>query len=123
MDARTEPFQLEKNGTRVFINVPDKKEVRIADVVKRTTLARWPTKAATTCARMALDEAHQRLFIGCRMPARLLVFDITNGKIVASPEIGADADGLFYDAARSRVYVIGGQGVHRYLAATGFRSL
>ena len=44
------------------------------------------------------------------MPARLLVFDTANGKMVASPEIVADTDDLFYDANRSRVYIIGGQG-------------
>ena len=59
---------------------------------------------------MALDEAHKRLFTGCRSPARLLVFDTATGKSVASPEIVGDTDDLFFDAARTRVYVIGGQG-------------
>jgi DNA-binding beta-propeller fold protein YncE len=110
VDAHPESFQLEKSGTRVFVNVPDKKEIQVADVVKGTILGRWPTTAATTCFPMALDEAHQRLFAGCRMPARLLVFDTASGKTVASPEIVSDTDDLFYDAARSRIYVIGGQG-------------
>jgi len=110
VDAHPESFQLEKNGNRVFINVPDKKEVQVADVVKGTTLARWPTTAATTCFPMALDEGHHRLFSGCRMPARLLVFDTESGKTVASPEIVGDTDDLFYDADRGRVYIIGGQG-------------
>jgi hypothetical protein len=110
VDAHPESFQLEKSGTRVFVNVPDKKEVQVADVVKGNILDRWPTTAATTCFPMALDEAHQRLFAGCRKPARLLVFDTSSGKNIASPEIVADTDDLFYDAARSRVYVIGGQG-------------
>ena len=110
VDAHPESFQLEKNGARVFVNVPDKKEIQVADLAKGATIARWPTTAATTCFPMALDEAHQRLFVGCRMPARLLVYDTASGKLVASPEIVADTDDLFYDAARSRVYVIGGQG-------------
>jgi hypothetical protein len=110
VDAHPESFQLERNGTRVFINVPDKKEVQVADVVKGTTVGRWPTSAATTCFPMALDEAHQRLFLGCRTPARLLVLDTVRGMTVASPEIVADTDDLFYDAARGRVYIIGGQG-------------
>ena len=38
-DAHPEYFQFEKNGTRVFINVPDKKEVQVAAMVKGTTLA------------------------------------------------------------------------------------
>lgn len=110
VDAHPESFQLGKNGTRVFINLPDKKEVQVADVVNGTTVGRWPTTAATTCFPMALDEAHQRLFLGCRTPARLLVLDTASGKTVASPEVVADTDDIFYDAARSRVYVIGGQG-------------
>ena len=110
MDAHPESFQLEKNGTRVFVNVPDKKEVQVADVAKGTILARWPTTAATTCFPMALDEGHHRLFAGCRMPARLLVFDTESGKAVASPEIVGDTDDLFYDSDRSRIYIIGGQG-------------
>jgi len=110
VDAHPESFQLEKTGTRVFVNVPDKQEVQVADFVKGTILARWPTTTAKTCFPMALDEAHHRLFIGCRMPARLLVFDTESGKTVASPEIVSDTDDLFYDSARSRVYVIGGQG-------------
>jgi len=108
--AHPESFQLEKNGTRVFVNVPDKKEIEVADVVKKTILGRWPTTAAAACFPMALDEAHQRLFAGCRTPARLLVFDMASGKMVASPEIVGDTDDLFYDATKGRIYVIGGQG-------------
>jgi hypothetical protein len=110
VDAHPESFQLEKNGTRVFVNVPDKREIQVADIVKTTVLGSWPTTAAGSCFPMALDEAHHRLFTGCRSPARLLVFDITSGKSVASLEIVGDTDDLFYDAARRRVYVIGGQG-------------
>jgi sugar lactone lactonase YvrE len=110
MDAHPESFQLEKSGTRVFVNVPESKEVQVADVVKGTVLARWPVTASTTNFPMALDEGHHRLFVGCRTPARLLVFDTETGKIVASPEIVGDSDDLFYDSTKSRVYVVGGQG-------------
>jgi hypothetical protein len=110
VDAHPESFQLEKNGTRIFVNVPDKSEIQVVDLAQKTTLARWPTAAATTCFPMALDEAHQRLFSGCRTAARLLVVDMASGKTVASPEIVGDTDDLFYDVRRSRVYVIGGQG-------------
>ena len=110
VDAHPESFQLEKTGTRVFVNVPDKSEIQVGDVPKRMILSVWPTTAARTCFPMALDEAHQRVFAGCRNPARLLVFDTSTGKTVASPEIVGDTDDLFYDASRSRIYVIGGQG-------------
>jgi hypothetical protein len=59
---------------------------------------------------MALDEAGHRLLIGCRAPARMLALDTDTGKQTASVEIAGDTDDLFYDAARKRVYVVGGQG-------------
>jgi hypothetical protein len=87
VDAHPESFQLEKTGTCVFVNIPDKQEVQVADFVKGTILARWPTTTAKTCFPMALHEAHHRLFVGCRTPGRLLVFDTERGQTVASPEI------------------------------------
>jgi DNA-binding beta-propeller fold protein YncE len=110
VDAHPESFQLEKTGTRVFVNVPDKQEVQVADFVKGTILARWPTTAAKMCFPMALDETHHRLFIGCRVPARLLAIDTESGKVVDSVEIVSDTDDLFYNAALGRIYVIGGGG-------------
>lgn len=106
MDAHPESFQLEKIGTRVFVNVPDKQEVEVADLVKGTVLARWPV-ICTTNFPMALDEAHHRLFVGCRMPARLAVFDTETGKIVASPPIVEHTDDLFFDASTGRIYILG----------------
>jgi DNA-binding beta-propeller fold protein YncE len=104
-----ESFQLEKSGTRVFVNVPDRKEIEVADVIKGTTLARWPVTACTDNFPMTLDEAHHRLFVGCRIPARLLVFDTESGKSIASLETGT-SDDIFYDANKLRIYVISREG-------------
>jgi len=106
MDAHPESFQLEKIGTRVFVNVPDKQEVEVADLVKGKVLARWPV-SCTTNFPMALDEAHHRLFVGCRIPARLAIFDTETGKIVASPTIVEHTDDLFFDASKGRIYILG----------------
>ena len=59
---------------------------------------------------MALDEANHRLFVGCRRPAKVLVYDTASGKEVMSFDIVGDTDDLFYDAARKRLYVSGGEG-------------
>src|SRR6266436_2345093 len=107
MDAHPESFQLEKTGTRVFVNVPDRQEVEVADLVKGTVLARWPVTACTTNFPMSLDETHHRLFVGCRMPAQLVVFDTETGKIVASPAMVDHTDDLFFDASKGRIYVLG----------------
>ena len=107
MDAHPESFQLEKTGTRVFVNVPDHQEVEVADLAKRTVLAHWPVTGCTTNFPMALDEAHHRLFVGCRIPARLAVFDTETGKLVAAPTIVEHTDDLFFDASKGRIYILG----------------
>jgi len=110
LDGHPESFQLEKTGTRVFINVPDHQEIQVADLAKNTLIGKWPVTSATKNFPMALDEAHYRLLIGCRSPARMLVIDTESGKQTASVEIVSDTDDLFYDAVHNRVYAIGGQG-------------
>jgi hypothetical protein len=57
-----------------------------------------------------LDDTDKRLFVGCRIPAKLVVLDTTSGRIVASLSTIGDADDIFYDAGRHVVYVIGGEG-------------
>ncbi len=109
IDAHPESFRLEEAGTRLFVNVPEKKEIEVIDAVKRTVLARWPV-AAQSNFPMALDEAHHRLFVGCWVPPRLLVFDTETGKEVAAGEIAGSTDDLFYDSSRGRVYVLTSQG-------------
>jgi DNA-binding beta-propeller fold protein YncE len=110
LDAHPESFQLETAGTRVFVNVPDRREIEVADLAAGKVLARWPVTSALKNFPMALDERHHRLLVGCRAPARLLAIDTDSEKQVASAEIVGDTDDLFYDAARKRVYVIGGEG-------------
>jgi len=59
---------------------------------------------------MALDDANKRLFVGCRIPPKLVVLDTTSGRIVDSLPAVGDADDIFYDGGRRVVYVIGGEG-------------
>lgn len=105
-----ESFQLERSGTRIFVNVPDAKHIAVVDRSSMTVTATWPVSTASSNFPMALDEANHRLFVGCRHPARVLVFDTANGREIASAEIVGDTDDLFYDTATKRLIVSGGEG-------------
>jgi hypothetical protein len=59
---------------------------------------------------MALDERERRLFVGCRIPARLVILDTNSGQVVAKQPVVGDTDDLFFDQTRHLVYVIGGEG-------------
>jgi DNA-binding beta-propeller fold protein YncE len=108
--AHPESFQLEANGTRIFVNVPDAKQIAVIERDKQTVIATWPMTEFRANFPMALDEANHRLFVGCRQPARLVVFDTISGNPVANITISDDTDDLFYDAARKRVYLSCGEG-------------
>jgi DNA-binding beta-propeller fold protein YncE len=105
-----ESFQLERGGSRAFVNVPTAQHVAVVDRGSMKVTATWPVTSAGANYPMALDEPNHRLFIGCRRPAKVLVFDMTTGKQSASFDTVGDTDDLFYDVARKRVYVTGGEG-------------
>jgi len=108
--AHPESFQLERSGTRIFVNVPNARHIAVIDRNSMTVTATWPVSTAAANFPMALDEANHRLFVGCRHPATVLVFDTSTGKEVASADIVGDTDDLFYDVATKRLIVSGGEG-------------
>ncbi len=110
LPGRPQGFQIESNGPRIFVNVPSVSKVVVLDHDSRATVAQWDLKDAQSNFPIALDDANQRLFVGCRRPAKLLVLDTNSGKSIASVDIVSDTDDLAYDAANKRIYVCGGQG-------------
>ena len=110
LPAHPESFQLEADGPRIFVNVPDAKQVTVIDREKRAVVARWPMEKFQANFPMALDQASHRLFVGCRKPPRLVVLDTENGTAVTDLEISGDTDDLFFDAKRNRLYVSCGAG-------------
>jgi DNA-binding beta-propeller fold protein YncE len=109
VDAHPESFQLEKSGPRLFVNIPEKKDIEVIDRLKHAVLARWPVSEENNFP-MAFDEAHHRLFVACWRPPRLVIFNTETGKEVATGEVAGSSDDLFYDSQRARIYVLTSQG-------------
>ena len=110
VSAHPEAFQLEKNGSRIFVNVPNSRHVAVVDRDKGKVVATWKTDLAFANFPMALDEANHRLFVGCRLPSKLVVLNTDSGDVVAKLDISGDADDVFYESKRNRLYVICGAG-------------
>lgn len=108
LGAHPESFQLAASGPNIYVNLPDLKQIA---VVNRSThsIARWPLTFESNFP-MALDEPDHRLFVATRTPPQLAVFDISSGRLVATLPTVQDSDDLYYDSARKRVYVTGGEG-------------
>ena len=90
-----ESFQLEKTGSRIFVNVPTAGHIAVADRLRRIVPATWPLEGAESNFPMGFDEAGHRLFIGCRKPAMLLIYDTSTGREIGRFPIGGDTDDLF----------------------------
>ena len=110
LDGHPESFQLEKSGPRIFVNIPTSQKIAVVDREKRAAVTAWPVGGATANFPMALDETHHRLFVGFRKPAKLVVYDTESGKVIANLDSPGDADDIFHDGTRQRIYISGGDG-------------
>lgn len=108
LGSHPESFQLETTGPNIYVNLPELKQIA---VINRSThaISRWPLTLEHNFP-MALDEADHRLFVATHEPARLAVFDTNSGHLVAMVPCVQDADDLYYDSTRKRIYVPGGEG-------------
>jgi len=108
--GHSESFQLQKKGSRVFVNVPD--DGSVVNVIDRKTggLTKWDLNGAKANYPMALDEDGHRLFVVTRRPPLVVVLDTDSGKEVARVPVGGSCDDVYFDAERKRIYVIAGEG-------------
>ena len=110
LDGHPESFQLEKSGPRIFVNIPSSQRIAVVDREKPAAVTAWSVGGATANFPMALDETHHRLFVGFRKPAKLVVYDTESGKVIANLDSPGDADDIFHDGTRQRIYISGGDG-------------
>jgi len=83
LGAHPESFQLEEKGPKIFVNLASISQIAVID--RNTRKSRNGSfRVLETNFPMALDEAHRRMFVAARKPARLLVLDMDTGKEVAS---------------------------------------
>ncbi|MBZ6077997.1 hypothetical protein [Microvirga puerhi] len=110
LHGHPESFRIESNGSRIFANVPDAHAIEVADRQSGKVIAKWPTGASRANFPMALDEASEQVLVVFRNPPTLTAFSMHDGALVASTGTCRDADDVFVDAKRHRVYVSCGEG-------------
>jgi DNA-binding beta-propeller fold protein YncE len=119
LGAHPEGFQIDPGSNRIFVNVPGAHSIVVADRGAQKAVGKWPMSDRGANFPMALDSVRHQVLVIFRAPAQLGVFDMTGGKLVATAETCGDADDLFLDAKRGRVYVSCGAGVVDVLEAEG----
>jgi YVTN family beta-propeller protein len=117
--AHPESFQLDPGSKQVFVNLPGARAIAVVDRQSGKQTASWPIAIAEGNFPMALHLAAGHVLSIFRNPAKLGVFAMKDGSPVAGLDICGDADDLFVDAKRNRVYVSCGDGFLDVLDAEG----
>jgi DNA-binding beta-propeller fold protein YncE len=111
LQAHPEGFQLDAEQRRAYVNVPDAGQIVVIDLNAGRQAAGWLVPDGLRGNfPMALDIEHATAVVVFRKPARLVVFDVNSGKTNGIFTTCGDADDVFFDPRRRRVYVSCGEG-------------
>ena len=110
LPAHPEGFQLDPALARVFVNLPDARQIAVVDRASGKTVGAWPQKNRTSNFPMAIDASGKTVASVFRSPSLLVLFDADTGSVKASVETCGDADDVFFDDRRQRIYVSCGAG-------------
>ncbi len=107
LGSHAESFQLEKNGSRIFVNLPDQESFGAIDR-KTGAVTKWEIPGIAKSHTLALDEEGHRLFTAeLAPPGGLTVVDTDSGRVVAHLPCILGVDDLWFDASRKRIYAPG----------------
>jgi DNA-binding beta-propeller fold protein YncE len=123
LPAHPEGFQLDPSTGRALVNLPNARGIAAVDLSSGKVVAIWPVGGVSANFPMALDSESNHVLAVFRNPPKLGVFDKSNGSIVRMVEACGDADDVFVDAKRHRVYVSCGAGVIDVFDARSYERL
>jgi DNA-binding beta-propeller fold protein YncE len=108
--AHPEALEIDVKHGRIFANIADKGEIVVIDTKTQQIEEKWELRGAKGNTPLVYDAANDRLLVGCRSPAELLVLNASTGIEIASAPANEGADDLFYDPQMRRAYLIAGSG-------------
>ncbi len=123
LPAHPEAFQIDPPTHRLFVNLPDARQIGVVDLTTGKQVATWRVPALQANFPMAREDTGTVLAVVFRNPARLVLLDAHSGAVQANMETCDDADDVFFDEKRTRIYISCGQGSVDVFQreATGYR--
>jgi DNA-binding beta-propeller fold protein YncE len=102
VEGKLEQIGFDGRG-HAFVNNEDKSSMHVFDTHTLKPVATWSLAPGEGGTGLAVDSVHHRVFAVCANK-RLVVLDSDTGKVVATPAIGSDADGVVFDAKTGRIF-------------------
>jgi DNA-binding beta-propeller fold protein YncE len=109
--AHPEGFQLDPRTGRIYVNVPNARQIAVIDLALAKQVASWRPPDLRENFPLAIDESGATVASVFRRPARLILIEAASGAVKANVATCGDADDVFFDTRRHRIYVSCGEGV------------
>ena len=103
--------QYDAVSDRIFVTVDGREELAEIDPNSDQIVARYPLTGCKGNHGLLIDSEHRLAFAACEENATLIVFDLESKKLTATRSVGADPDGLAFDAKPGRLYVSAESGI------------
>ncbi len=111
LPGHPEGFQLDPATDRVYVNIPDAKQIAVVDLAAGKQIATWRFQGLSGNFPLAIDGTESLLAAAFRSPPQLALIDSKTGKVTWTYQTCGDADDVFFDPNRQRIYVSCGAGV------------
>jgi hypothetical protein len=109
--AHPESFQISRSSHQIFINLPDARSIAVIAPDAPQQPGSWAVgEGRRGNFAMALDDDNHHLIVVFRAPPKLAIRDMRDGSPLAERDTCGDADDVFVDDRRQRIYVICGEG-------------
>jgi DNA-binding beta-propeller fold protein YncE len=110
LPVHPEGFQIDPSGTRIYVNLPTAHRIAVIDRATGSIVSNWSTGTLTGNFPMAIDDKRSLVAVVFRFPSTLVIYDAANGSVKSQLPTCGDADDVFVDPKRSRIYVSCGSG-------------
>ena len=108
--AHPEAFAIDAATRRAYVNVPDAGETAVVDLASMKQTGAWRLPELRANFPIAVDAVGATVATVFRRPPRLVLIDTRTGAPIARLDTCGDADDVFFDPKRRRIYVSCGAG-------------
>ena len=110
LSAHPEGFQIDPQTDRAFVNIPNAGQIAAVDLKTRRLVVSWRTDGLRDNFPIALQPASVLLVIAFRRPPVLALVNRNTGDLSQRMTTCGDADDVFFDERRQRIYLSCGSG-------------
>jgi len=110
LPAHPEGFQIDPGNGKAYVNIPDADQIAVVDLDARRQVGTWKVPQLRGSFPMAFDSQSGVVASVFRSPSRLVLLERGAGRVIANTPTCGDADDVFFDTRRQRIYVSCGSG-------------